>query len=236
MSIHEENPSVCPEQEAENLPKDPLTEPGDIAEHSCEAEETPTQKKDPLAFSKAVYEYLEMFSVAICVVLLLFMFVFRLCDVRGESMEKTLFEGEKLIVSDLFYTPERNDIIIFHQTGYLNEPIVKRVIATGGEWVSLTFRDHPQSITVTIYDKNMNVKEVLDESAYAYFDTNYPLVKADFEGPIYVPEGYVFVLGDNRNHSTDSRNSAYIGLVDERRILGKVLARVYPFSKLGAVD
>lgn len=188
------------------------------------------------SFAGFLFDYVEMFAIALCCVLLIFMFAFRLCDVRGESMEKTLYENEKLLVTPLFYTPERGDIIIFHQTGsVLNEPIVKRVIATGGEWIDIEFQTAPQKITIRIYDENMNLIETLDESEYAYLDTRYPMRLSDFEYPMQIPEGYLFVLGDNRNHSTDSR-SHIIGLVDERRVLGKVLMRLYPISVAGKID
>ena len=191
---------------------------------------------EQISVAKFLFDYVEMFSIALCGVLLIFMFAFRVCDVRGESMEKTLYENEKLLISNLFYTPERGDIIIFHQTGtILNEPIVKRVIATGGEWIDIEFQTAPQKITIKIYDEHMNLIETLDESEYAYLNPLYPMRLSDFEYPMQIPDGYLFVLGDNRNKSTDSR-SHIIGLVDERRVLGKVLMRIYPFSVAGAVD
>ena len=242
-AVKNDPPSDAPLTENPSL----QTEPTEETDH---AEELPTpensdsegtiDKSQPENHSfgllKLIFEYLEMFTVAICAVMLLFMFVVRLCDVRGESMEKTLYQGEKLIVSDMFYTPKRGDIVIFHQTGNtFNEPIVKRIIATEGEWVKLDFEHRPQKITVSIYDKNQNLIKVLDESDYMYLDIKEPLTTAYFEGMIQVPEGCVFVMGDNRNHSADSR-SRLIGFVDERRILGKVLFRILPFSKFGAVD
>ena len=151
-------------------------------------------------------------------------------------MQHTLYEGERLLISNLFYTPERGDVIVFHETGrVLNEPVVKRVIATGGEYVSLEFLENPQRIVVRIYDGNMQLKQVLDESAYMYIDQEAVFRKSDYENPIYVPEGYLFVMGDNRNHSTDSR-STLIGLVDERSVLGKVIARISPIAKFGAIE
>lgn len=208
----------------------------DSEESTEESTEEAEREASSFGLLKLIFEYLEMFTVAICAVMLIFMFVVRLCDVRGESMEKTLYEGEKLLVSDILYTPERGDIVIFHQTGTVfNEPIVKRVIATEGEWIKLDFEYRPQKITVSIYDKNKNLIEVLDESGYMYLDINEPLTTAYFDGMIQVPEGCVFVMGDNRNNSADSR-SPLIGFVDERRILGKVLFRIFPFAKFGTVD
>ena len=181
------------------------------------------------------FDYFELFILSACVVLILFSFVTRICRVDGPSMLHTLHDSEMLIVTDLFYTPERVDIIVFHQTGDqpgdLNEPIVKRVIATEGEWIDI--EQNYNSLTVTIYDSNMQNPIVLDEY-YANYDNgtgyyNY----TDY--PVQVPEGCIFVMGDNRGNSQDSR-ALSIGFVDERRILGKVVCRVLPLDKFGTVD
>jgi signal peptidase I len=143
-------------------------------------------------------------------------------------MEDTLYEKENLIVSDLFYTPKRGDVIVFHQTGALNEPIVKRVIATEGETVSIVYKDSSMQITVTDLEGQ---KTVLEEEYVKY--VGFPL----YQSPVTltVPEDSLFVLGDNRNVSKDSRHSD-IGMVDERRVLGKVLFRVTPFDRLGTIE
>lgn len=197
---------------------------------------TLASEKKAMSLTRNVFEYLELFVCSISIVFLVFMFGVRLCDVTGESMEKTLYEKEKLLISDLFYEPERGDIIVFHQTGeVLNEPVVKRVIATGGESVVLSYKSNPQSITVTVRDKN-GKEIVVDETTYAYYDGTKPGLYNGQESIEYrVPEGYLFVMGDNRNNSADSRSSV-IGLVDERRVLGRVIIRVYPFARFGAID
>ena len=136
-----------------------------------------------------------------------------------------------LAVSDLFYEPKRGDVIVFHQTGALNEPVVKRVIATEGETVNIDF----DTWTVTITDTDGNTF-VLDEP-YMQLDP-YILNKELYNArqyPYVVEEGQVFVMGDNRDHSTDSRGDL-IGPVDERRILGKVVMRVMPLNKFGSVE
>lgn len=183
--------------------------------------------------SASVIDYVEIFVFAICFVILIFSFCTRLCKVVGPSMENTLFEGETLIVTNLGYKPERGDIIVFHQTGSgvgaLNEPIVKRVIAVGGETIDIDFN----TWTVTITDKNG--KSFVYEEPYMYLDKDAFLLTSAYNYPYEIPEGKIFVMGDNRNHSADSRGPA-VGLVDERRILGKVILRVSPFSKFGKVD
>ena len=180
-------------------------------------------------------EYVEILVFSLSLVLIIFSFCVRLCEVKGNSMNMTLIDKENLIVSNVLYTPSYGDIIVFHQTGYLNEPVVKRVIAVGGETIDIDFK----TMEVTVTDKN-GEKRVLDED-YAYYDPSdraknkYNAHPTDMTFPIYVPEGYLFVMGDNRYNSLDSRFSE-VSLVDERRVLGKVIFRITPFDKFGIVD
>ena len=186
--------------------------------------------------ARALLDYVEMFVITVIAVILILSFLFRLCQVSGESMNNTLLNGEHLIVTNLFYTPKTGDIIVFHQTSDIydqfNEPIVKRVIATGGQFVKI---DYMQGKVYVSADEAFTEDEVLDEKNYICLSggkwKEYGLPSEIFE----VPEGYLFVLGDNRNKSADSR-SPQVGLVDERRVLGKVLLRITPFSKFGKVD
>jgi signal peptidase I len=184
----------------------------------------------------SLLEYFEILVFSLAFVVLLFTFCVRLCQVSGGSMKMTLLDKEKLLVSNVFYEPECGDIIVFHQTGmYLNEPVVKRVIAVGGEKVQIDF----DTWTVTVTDKKGNVR-VLDED-YIFLDENMKAMYEfhqsdyDFSEPMSIPEGYIFVMGDNRYNSLDSRFDD-IGLVDERRVLGKVICRLTPFDKIGAVE
>ncbi len=181
-----------------------------------------------------IIDYVELFVIAICVVIVLFSGILRICTVDGESMIQTLQNQEMLVVSDAFYTPERGDIIVFHQTSDTlirekNKPLVKRVIGVGGDKITIDYN----TWVVTITDKNGNTF-VADED-YKFIDPN----RSGYFYGIHeytVPEGCLFVMGDNRNNSLDSRYLNEIGYVDERRVLGKVILRVSPLSKLGTVD
>ena len=243
--ITEETEAVEPKEVAEAAEAEESTEVCESAETADAESAEPVSpdepvKKDaakarrPLNWKKEAVDYMEILVFAIGFVLLLFSFLFRICTVEGASMENTLYETESLVVSDLFYEPKQGDIVVFHQSGgmggayALNEPVVKRVIAVEGETVFLQYREDSMTVTVTHTD---GTKTVLEE---AYVKYEKPL--AYYAPAKYtVPEGHIFVLGDNRNNSADSR-STLIGMVDTRRILGKVLFRISPMNRFGAVE
>ena len=191
--------------------------------------DTQIKKNSPLS---GFIDYIEIFVLAVCVVIVLFSLAFRTCTVDGGSMNQTLIDKEMLVVSDMMYSPKRTDIIVFHHTdGTLsvqnNKPLVKRVIGVGGDTVRINY----DTWEITITDKNGN-KQTLKED-YIYI-SNQP---SAFHGvkEYVVPEGHLFVMGDNRNGSLDSRYPT-IGYVDDRSVLGKVLIRVSPISKFGPVN
>ena len=166
-----------------------------------------------------IYEWIQclVFALIFCVVM--FVFLFRLVDVVGDSMNPTLEDGDKMVVSDLFYKPKQGDIIIFRKDEYKSRALVKRVIATEGQTVEIDFTKG------RVYVDG----ELLDEPYIAEPTKN----QIDFTGTQIVPEGCVFVMGDNRNESADSRDSR-IGMIDERLIIGKVLLTVYPLNHMGS--
>lgn len=168
-----------------------------------------------------VYEWLQCLLLALIICVVIFTFFFRIVDVSGDSMNPTLLNGDKLVVSDLFYSPKQGDIVIFRKDDYKEQALVKRVIATEGQTIEIDF-DRGR-----VYVDG----ELLDEPYIAEPTYN----ALDFTGAQKVPEGCVFVMGDNRNASSDSRKAA-IGMVDERLIVGKVLLRVFPFNSIGVPD
>ena len=168
---------------------------------------------------RETYDWIQSLMAALIFCVLLFSFVVRLIDVNGPSMNPTLYEGNKLLVSDVLYKPKAGDIVIFKNVDENNEEkaLVKRVVATEGQEINIDFEKG------IVYVDG----EPLDEPYVAE-----PIhSKLDFIGPKTVPTGCVFVLGDNRNSSRDSRARS-IGMVDERLILGKVYAIVYPIGEI----
>ncbi len=157
---------------------------------------------------------------ALIIILILTSFCFKLCTVVGTSMNNTLIDGERLIITNVFYTPKENDIIVFHHLDPLNEPVVKRVIATGNTWLKI---DYDNCLLYRSDDEIFDEDEIVDESSYIYLSGGRYNTKGTYT--VFVPEGYIFVMGDNRNGSLDSR-SPDIGLIDERSVLGKVILKL----------
>lgn len=186
------------------------------------SDNTPSEaEKRKLKVIDWFFDFLEVFTVCMACIILFFSFGARLTMVDGESMEDTLLDGQYLVVSDLFYKPAAGDIVVLQNTSLeyelLREPLVKRIIAVGGETIRVSYDGK-----VTITDKYGNNK-TLDQS----FTKKEPYLRT--ESYCEVPEGYVFVMGDNRNNSTDSRDPR-VGLVDERCIFGKAYMRLLPFD------
>ena len=180
-----------------------------------------TEEEEKLSPACEAYGMLHDWVYVLAVLTVIFVFFFRLVGVDGSSMYPTLVDHDYLVLESnfLYQNVEAGDIVVMSVDCFKDDgPIVKRVIATGGQVVDIDFD------TGSVY-----VDGVLQEETYIFEPTyrSYEELGLALEYPVTVPEGSVFVMGDNRNHSADSRYSP-CGCVDEGRILGKVLLIIVP--------
>lgn len=162
-----------------------------------------------------LYEWIQAAVCSVLLVVVVFTFFFRMTGVDGHSMVPTLQDGDRLIVmnSVLSNDYKQGDIVIIRKESFLKDPIVKRVIACEGQEVDIDFD------MGAVYVDGIELEEdYINELTFREEGTEFPLV---------VPEGEIFVMGDNRNHSNDSRD-INLGTVDTRLVVGKTLFLVYP--------
>lgn len=172
-----------------------------------------------------IFDWIESIAISVFIVVIIFTFVFRIVQVKGESMQNTLYDGDRLITTNMFYNPKHGDVIVANSVG-LNESIVKRVIGVAGDQISIDYDTNSVFVNGEKVEEDY-IAEEMRRPTSSYYDI-------DFSSPVTVPEDCVFVMGDNRNHSTDGRCSI-VGFVDEKQIVGKVIFRFIPFSSMGTV-
>lgn len=152
-----------------------------------------------------------MLVSAIIAVTFIFTFLFKISSVNGPSMLDSFHNGDRVFITAAGYQPKYGDVVIISQPNQYNEVLIKRIIAVGGQTVDVD----ATAGTVTVDGKVLYEPYIREQT----------LTPGNMNFPLTVPEGYVFVMGDNRNHSTDSRYKS-IGLIDERYIMGKAFYRV----------
>ncbi|NLZ45735.1 MAG: signal peptidase I [Clostridiales bacterium] len=172
----------------------------------------------------SILEWLEVIVVSVFIVILVFTFLFRTVVVSGNSMNSTLYNDDRLMITHLLSSPNDEDVIVINSE-VLNQTIVKRVIATEGQKVLIDYNNMELYIDGKLKTEDY-IKEYMTDTNI--FDkTYYDAVSDTYE--YVVPNNCVFVLGDNRNNSTDSR---VIGFIPNKDILGKVFVRYS--SSIGA--
>lgn len=176
--------------------------------------------------AQTLFDYMEVVVFSICFVFLVFTFLGRVSVVTGSSMEQTLSHGDTILVSSLPYAPKQGDIVVFrapYSEPYGDEHLVKRVIATENQTIDIDF----STWTVTVDGQK------IDESEYLYL-SGFPY-HSEISFPYTVPDGKVFLMGDNRYGSHDSRTYD-IGAVDVDYIVGPAILRVLPIGKFGLIN
>ena len=189
----------------------------EMSRAAAEPEDTETPETEPEDDKKSaarldIYEWIQSVVSTLVIVILAFIFIGRQTGVNGTSMRDTLHNKDSLFVSDLFFTPKYGDIVIIKAAAF-EDLLVKRVIATEGQTIDINF-DTSEVI----------VDGVVLNEPYINEPTK---VRHDFNGEVTVPEGCVFVMGDNRNASGDSRSNT-VGFVDVRNIIGKAHFMIMP--------
>ena len=175
----------------------------------------------PSAYARAaayLYSLLSMILRIMVCVFALFVFFFRLVSVSGDSMNPNIYHGEKILVSDFCYTPDYGDVVVIGRSAETENSIIKRVIALPGDELYINFRTHIITVNGGVITETYPTLGAITDPG----DRSYPL---------RVPEDSVFVLGDNRNNSRDSRFTA-VGFIKLDEITGKALCKLFPPGSL----
>jgi signal peptidase I len=178
--------------------------------------DVPTPQK--YSMKKEIFEWVQAIVIAVVIALVIRTYVFSLIKVNGQSMYPTLHHDDRLIVVKLMYKPRQGDIIILNPPDKKRGPFVKRIIALPGQTVDIDTKTHEVKV-----DGIVQEEDFINEKTLRLGDTKFP---------IQIPNNHVFVMGDNRNNSLDSRYSS-LGPVPYKQIIGKVTFRLWPFKSVG---
>jgi len=202
------------------------------------------EDKDKKSLLDDIFDMIESVIFSVFIVVLIFTYLFRISTVDGISMEPTLHNEDKLIISVLGYTPKNEDVIIIDSEALgeydpvkdkkVNKKIVKRVVAVAGQKVDINFETGKVSVDDKELPEQLFEAEGVELKQHYFVNTLTTQNFGAFEYPITVPEGYIYVMGDNRNNSKDSKHYE-LGYVPETEVIGKVMFRIYPFNKIGVI-
>lgn len=160
---------------------------------------------------KNIYDFAGIAVTAVLSVCVLFTFVFKISSVSGDSMLPTLHHGNQVLITARDWSVASGDIVVVSQPNIMEKVLIKRVIATEGQTVTVDAAAHQVLVDGVVLNEPYVAEPILKQGAWHY--------------PITVPQGCVFVMGDNRNHSTDSRDLE-VGMIDTRYIVGEAFYRL----------
>ncbi len=188
--------------------------------------DTPQQPEEKLSSGDSLkldlYFWLQALVMALVALILVFTLVGRIIGVDGNSMYPTLHHKDMLLLQSIGYEPRQGDVVVLTKAfDTVTDPIVKRVIAVGGQTVEIDYGAGTVAVDGEVLDEPY-INEAMIEPYYENLTS------------LTVPEGSIFVMGDNRNHSSDSRYVA-LGVVDERYVLGRALLILLPFGHFGPI-
>ena len=184
------------------------------------------ETKEKKSMGKEIFEWVQAIVVALVIAMFLRTYIFTLVDVSGSSMVPTLHNSDKLFVWRLGYQPEVGDIVIFRPASNENTPYVKRVIATEGQSVDIQYDEVKGYADVFVDGERLEEDYINERIDYTRIGNG--------KYPCIVPDDCIFVLGDNRNNSSDSRMSS-VGMVSEESVIGKAIVRIWPFNAIGGL-
>ena len=187
-------------------------------------------EKSETNWGKELRDWIVAIGIAVILALVIRNYVFTLVKVQGQSMEPTLHNADRLYVNRFFYTPKKGDVIIFVPESDPNRPYVKRVIATAGDSVYIDFKTGNVFVNGQLIDEPYVKEKTRNNGSYIMSLMQQGNYGPD--APIVIREGHIFVMGDNRNNSKDSRELGQIPL-DE--VLGGAVFRFWPLDHLGSV-
>ncbi len=204
-----------------------------VEDEKSDVPDTDAQEKKRSAL-KGVFDWFDSIVLSVIAVVLAFTFLFRVVGIVGNSMNNTLHNGDRVIIYNFMYEPKVGDIVVISRNASNDradmesgkEPIIKRVIAVEGDLVDIKFEDGIGHVYVNGVLKNEGyIREYISESS----PINDPI-----SFPAFVPDGCIFVLGDNRNDSLDSRSGLIgeEGMIDTRYVLGKAVLRLFPLKDM----
>ena len=180
---------------------------------------------------RELFDWIQAIAVALVVSFLLKNYVLTLAKVQGQSMEPTLQHEDRLYVNRLMYKPEKGDVIIFRPGFDPDRPYIKRIIATEGDTLYINF------VSGDVYVNDEKIDEpYISEGTHlmgAYIESLMRNGEYSRENPIVIEKDKMFVMGDNRNASKDSRE---IGQVPEDEIIGHAIFRFWPVNKVTTLD